>query len=154
MGEALHNFYMHQEWCSRQNGRYENQERLFCQSGNGSWSSTILLPELVMTRRLLLVTIALIILSGLLSIASYVAIPIPGILLVSFRWIAIGAFGLYAFARRSLTTWIFFAMLAGAALGHDWPQAAINLRVLGQIFLRLIKTIIAPLLFATLVSGI
>jgi proton glutamate symport protein len=47
-----------------------------------------------------------------------------------------------------------FAMVAGAALGHDWPQAAIDLRVLGQIFLRLIKTIIAPLLFATLVSGI
>jgi len=45
-------------------------------------------------------------------------------------------------------------MLAGAALGHDWPQVAINLRVVSMIFLRLIKTIIAPLIFATLVSGI
>jgi Na+/H+-dicarboxylate symporter len=45
-------------------------------------------------------------------------------------------------------------MLAGAAIGHDWPAVAVNLRVLSQIFLRLIKTIIAPLLFATLVSGI
>jgi Na+/H+-dicarboxylate symporter len=45
-------------------------------------------------------------------------------------------------------------MVAGAALGHDWPQVAVNLRVLSQIFLRLIKAIIAPLLFATLVSGI
>src|SRR5215469_9707531 len=107
-----------------------------------------------MNRRLLLLTIVLIIVSGLLSVASYVATPIPGALVVSVRWIAIGVFGLYACARRSLTTWIFFAMLAGAALGHDWPQVAINLRVLGQIFLRLIKTIIAPLLFATLVSGI
>ena len=40
------------------------------------------------------------------------------------------------------------------ALGHDWPSLAVNLRVVAQIFLRLIKTIIAPLLFATLVSGI
>jgi Na+/H+-dicarboxylate symporter len=121
---------------------------------NGRHSSTILLPEIFMTRRLLLLTVALIIVSGLLSVVSYVATPIPGEVLVSLRWTAIAAFGLYALARRSLTTWIFFAMLTGAALGHDWPQAAINLRVLGQIFLRLIKTIIAPLLFATLVSGI
>jgi len=56
--------------------------------------------------------------------------------------------------KRSLTTWIFVAMLAGAALGHDWPQVAVNLRVISMIFLRLIKTIIAPLIFATLVSGI
>jgi Na+/H+-dicarboxylate symporter len=45
-------------------------------------------------------------------------------------------------------------MLAGAAIGHDWPGIAINLRVISLIFLRLIKTIIAPLLFSTLVSGI
>jgi len=45
-------------------------------------------------------------------------------------------------------------MVAGAVLGHDFPQVAINLRVLGLIFLRLIRTIVAPLLFATLVSGI
>ena len=34
------------------------------------------------------------------------------------------------------------------------PNVATNLRVLAMIFLRLIKTIIAPLLFATLVVGI
>src|SRR5262249_54174455 len=39
-------------------------------------------------------------------------------------------------------------------IGHDWPQLGINLRVLSQIFLRLIKTIVAPLLFGTLVVGI
>lgn len=107
-----------------------------------------------MTRRLLLLTILLIVVSGALSAVSYLATPLPAVMLIAFRWIAIGAFGCYALARRSLTTWIFVAMLAGAALGHDWPQAAVNLRVLSQIFLRLIKTIIAPLLFATLVSGI
>jgi proton glutamate symport protein len=107
-----------------------------------------------MTRRLLLLTILLVLVSGALSAVSYLATPLPEAVLISVRWIAIGAFGFYGLARRSLTTWIFVAMLAGAALGHDWPQAAVNLRVLSQIFLRLIKTIIAPLLFATLVSGI
>ena len=45
-------------------------------------------------------------------------------------------------------------MVAGAAIGHDWPAVAVNLRVIALIFLRLIRTIVAPLLFATLVSGI
>ena len=45
-------------------------------------------------------------------------------------------------------------MLLGAEIGHDWPNVATHLRVLALIFLRLIKTIIAPLLFGTLVVGI
>jgi len=70
------------------------------------------------------------------------------------RWIAILALIGYGVARRSLTTWILIGMVAGAEVGHDWPQLAINLRVLSQIFLRLIRTIVAPLLFGTLVVGI
>lgn len=70
------------------------------------------------------------------------------------RWIAIALFTAYAFYRRSLTTWIFVAMLAGAEFGHDAPAQAASLRVLSVIFLRLIKTIVAPLIFATLVAGI
>jgi len=70
------------------------------------------------------------------------------------RWIAILALIGYGIARRSLTTWILIGMVAGAEVGHDWPQLAINLRVLSQIFLRLIRTIVAPLLFGTLVVGI
>ncbi len=70
------------------------------------------------------------------------------------RWIAIAALTAYAIQRRSLTTWIFVAMVAGAELGHDAPAQAASLRVLSIIFLRLIKTIVAPLIFATLVAGI
>ena len=70
------------------------------------------------------------------------------------RWIAIAGLGVYALHRRSLTTWILVSMIVGAEIGHDWPQAAVSLRVLSQIFLRMIKTIIAPLLFGTLVVGI
>src|SRR5262249_2656159 len=56
--------------------------------------------------------------------------------------------------RRTLATWIVLAMVLGAEIGYDFPAFAVNLRVLAQIFLRLIKVIIAPLLFGTLVSGI
>jgi len=45
-------------------------------------------------------------------------------------------------------------MLLGAEIGHDFPTFGVSLRLLAQIFLRLIKVIIAPLIFSTLVSGI
>ena len=70
------------------------------------------------------------------------------------RWLAIAAFAVWAARRKSLTIWILVAMVIGAEVGHDFPDAAVSLRVLSQIFLRLIRTIVAPLLFATLVVGI
>jgi proton glutamate symport protein len=45
-------------------------------------------------------------------------------------------------------------MLLGAEVGYDFAAFATHLRILSQIFLQLIRVIIAPLLFATLVSGI
>lgn len=45
-------------------------------------------------------------------------------------------------------------MVAGAELGFDAPHFAVSLRVFSDIFLRLIKAIVAPLIFATLVTGI
>ena len=76
------------------------------------------------------------------------------ILCAALRWTALAALLVYGCLRRTLTAWIFIAMLLGAAVGHDFPNAATNLRVLALIFLRLIKTIIAPLIFGTLVVGI
>jgi proton glutamate symport protein len=107
-----------------------------------------------MTKRWLLLAVAALTLSAVLSVCSYYWLPVPGRFLLGVRWVAILALLPYGFYKRSLTTWIFIAMLAGAAIGHDWPQVAVNLRVVGLIFLRLIKTIVAPLLFSTLVSGI
>jgi len=61
----------------------------------------------------------------------------------------------YAAARRrSLTGWIFAAMLAGIEFGVDAPHAAVASRVFSEIFLRLIRVIVAPLIFGTLVTGI
>jgi proton glutamate symport protein len=59
-----------------------------------------------------------------------------------------------AWRRRSLMAWIFWAMIAGAELGADAPAFAVSLRVFSDIFLRLIKTIVAPLILGTLITGI
>ncbi len=54
----------------------------------------------------------------------------------------------------NLTLWIFAALAAGLGFGLALPSAAVPLAVLGEIFLRLITSILAPLMFATLVAGI
>ena len=59
-----------------------------------------------------------------------------------------------AWRRRSLSAWILAAMVAGVLLGAWFPAQAVSLRVAGLIFLRLIRAIVAPLIFATLVVGI
>jgi proton glutamate symport protein len=87
-------------------------------------------------------------------LVSWNLIPLPVLVPLILRWAAILLIAGYATSRRSLTGWIFVGLLAGAELGHDWPNVAINLQLLGTIFLRLIKVIIAPLLFGTLVVGI
>src|SRR6476469_5707582 len=56
--------------------------------------------------------------------------------------------------RPSLTVWILIAVVVGGAFGYFFPAAATELRILSTIFIRLIRTIVAPLLFATLVVGI
>lgn len=74
--------------------------------------------------------------------------------LVVLHFAVYTAFISYAFKRRSLTAWIFVSMIVGVGIGYDFPEISKHLKVLSDIFLRLIKTIIAPLLFGTLVVGI
>jgi len=81
-------------------------------------------------------------------------LPLPALVPIVLRWLAILIISAHATSSRSLTAWIFVGLLAGAELGHDWPAVAVNLQLLGTIFLRLIKVIIAPLLFGVLVVGI
>ncbi len=94
---------------------------------------------------------------GLLLFFAGAVLPIffgahPWILVV--RWVGLAAIAAGGWRRRSLTYWIFFSMLLGAEIGLDKPRAAEHLRLLSDIFLRLIKVIVAPLILGTLITGI
>src|ERR1700692_1112076 len=56
--------------------------------------------------------------------------------------------------RPSLTTQIMIGLVLGGVLGYISPKWGNNVYFLRDIFLNLIKSIIAPLIFATLVVGI
>ena len=107
-----------------------------------------------MRRRVIIAAIVLVTSAALVSLVSLVGLHVSATLLSASRWLALAALVAYGVFSPSLTTWIILSMLLGAEIGHDFPAFALNLRLLAQIFLRLIKVIIAPLLFATLVSGI
>ena len=53
-----------------------------------------------------------------------------------------------------LTALIFIALFLGVIVGHFFPDFAVRMRPFAEIFLRMVKMIIAPLLFSTLVVGI
>jgi proton glutamate symport protein len=74
--------------------------------------------------------------------------------LIVSRWATMILLVWYALRKKSLTTWILISMVLGAEFGHDIPSIAIHLNLFSKIFLNMVKTIIAPLLFATLVVGI
>lgn len=84
----------------------------------------------------------------------YNVIPVNNTALMFSRWLAIAGLFLYGLKKKSLTTWILISMVVGAEIGHDFPEFGMKLQVLSKVFLKMIKTIIAPLLFATLVYGI
>lgn len=74
--------------------------------------------------------------------------------LFGLRWFFLASLILFAIYKRSLTTWILVAMAIGVEIGLDFPDFTHNLQFLSKIFLRMVKTIVAPLLFGTLVVGI
>jgi proton glutamate symport protein len=79
---------------------------------------------------------------GVYGVGGAAALRVAGVVLLA------------VWARRSLTAWIFVAMLAGVELGVDAPGIAVQSKVLSDIFLRLIRMIVAPLILGTLVTGI
>jgi proton glutamate symport protein len=61
---------------------------------------------------------------------------------------------LISFKRKKLSLWIFSSMIIGVEVGMDFPAFALEMERFGKIFLRLIKSLVAPLIFGTLVVGI
>lgn len=96
----------------------------------------------------------------LLAITSAIAVTVtvteivPEIVAAILRWVAIATLFWYGTQKKSLTTWIVVSMFVGAQFGHDFPDQAAHLKIVSDIFIKLIKTIIAPLLIGTLVVGI
>src|SRR5262245_56052031 len=62
--------------------------------------------------------------------------------------------------RVSQTQWVVLSMVVGVAIGYAFPDAsagrfhATDLQVLASVFLRMIKSLVVPLVFGTLVVGI
>lgn len=50
--------------------------------------------------------------------------------------------------------WVVVAIVAGAAIGHFAPEAGVALKPLGDAFIALIKMLIGPIIFLTVVLGI
>ncbi len=73
---------------------------------------------------------------------------------ITLRIVALALLAWASGRRRSLTGWIFVGMLAGIELGIDAPHVALGSRVFSDIFLRLIRLIVAPLILGTLITGI
>ncbi len=79
---------------------------------------------------------------------------LDSVLSITSRWLTVICFCIYGVKQKSLTAWIFISMVIGIFVGIDFPEIAENSKVLSSIFLKMIKTVIAPLLFGTLVVGI
>ncbi len=79
---------------------------------------------------------------------------LPDMVPTMARWAAILVLTLVCWKKSNLTAWIFFSMVVGIEIGYDFPAFGKELDIFSSIFIQLIKTIIAPLLIATLIIGI
>lgn len=92
--------------------------------------------------------------AGLLMYSAGVVLAGHGLLAMTARIVALLTLLTVTVNRRTLTAWTFFAILAGAEFGADAPAVAVHLHLFAEIFLRLVKVIVAPLILGTLTTGI
>lgn len=59
-----------------------------------------------------------------------------------------------ASASKSLYIQVLIAVIAGVLLGHFYPSLAVDMQPLGEGFVKLVKMMIAPIIFITVVVGI
>lgn len=88
------------------------------------------------------------------SVALHLFSGLDSTVLMVSRWATVAAFCYYGFVQNTLTTWILISMVIGFEVGLDMGKAAKDFDVLSTIFIKLIKTVVGPLLFSTLVIGI
>ena len=99
---------------------------------------------------LVFITIAIIL--TLLNQFDIVKVSEP--IMILMRWTLATVLIIYAFVKRNLTTWILVCMILGVFVGVDFPNVAAALHPLSKGFIKLVKTIVGPILFGTLVYGI
>lgn len=92
-------------------------------------------------------------LGGLVATVAWMFEMGPAVASLGNWMMAAGAVS-YAIFKRSLTATILVAMVVGIVVGLEFPAQAVQLQVLSKVFLKLVKSVIAPLLFATLVVGV
>lgn len=106
-------------------------------------------PGKAMTRIASLLAVVLVVCGVLASL-----LHAPPELAIALRWCGLGLLLPIVLLRRSLLAWTFLAMLAGAELGVDAPRVAVGTQIISEVFLRLIRAIVAPLIFGGIVTGI
>ncbi len=99
---------------------------------------------------LILITIATII----TLLYEFNIVNVPAQIMMAMRWIIAVVLLVYATSKKSLTTWILVSMMIGVFVGIDFPNIATALHPLSKGFIKLVKTIVGPILFGTLVYGI
>lgn len=62
--------------------------------------------------------------------------------------------GVVVLRRPTLLAWTFFAMLAGIELGLEFPRIAAQAQLPGDLFLRLVRMVVAPLILTSIPAGI
>ncbi|HEY4042645.1 MAG TPA: C4-dicarboxylate transporter DctA [Rhodopila sp.] len=62
--------------------------------------------------------------------------------------------GTSARSAKGLYIQVLLGVLIGAALGHFWPALAVQMQPFGDAFIKLVRMIIAPIVFVTVVVGI
>src|SRR5580704_13642004 len=98
-----------------------------------------------MKNKFLIAGLILYFIAAIISVAGHHGFAMSPLIAEVIRWAALIALICYGYSQRSLTTWILVCMVLGAEVGNDFPHFAMNLRILSQIFLQMIRVIIAPL---------
>lgn len=105
--------------------------------------------------RIGLLTLVFITIAALLGVLNdFNIVEIPDNVMMATRWVLAVELFVYALVKKNLTTWILVCMVLGVFVGIDYPHVAVALQPLSKGFIKLVKTIVGPILFATLVYGI
>ncbi|WP_285056031.1 dicarboxylate/amino acid:cation symporter [Pedobacter ginsengisoli] len=102
-----------------------------------------------------LITLLFITVAALLGVLKDFGIAnVPDNVMMTVRWLLAVELVVYAVIKKNLTTWILVCMVLGIFVGIDYPHVAVALQPLSKGFIKLVKTIVGPILFGTLVYGI